>query len=220
MVTQLLDTTVRLLGSGTAPASATAAGTGTGTGLVEGDKAAPSPVGAASSVDVEPAEVEAVYDRTGAAGSTTGRDLGSDPQAAFTTAKQLIPLSASDAETKTNRLHEEGTRFHDGVVAALDGFPPVELHAGYKTMFSARDKETIQEATELEFVDVGGHAGGAKAVHKGRGLFFKFAFDQEGIYGSMAMAAKAAKREAAASRWVHAMDSIHVNTPLLECVDL
>jgi len=36
----------------------------------------------------------------------------------------------------------------------------------------------------------------------------------------MAMAAKAAKREAAASRWVHALDSMHVNTPLLECVDL
>lgn len=34
------------------------------------------------------------------------------------------------------------------------------------------------------------------------------------------MAAKAAKREASASRWVHAMDSVHVSTPLLECVDI
>jgi len=40
------------------------------------------------------------------------------------------------------------------------------------------------------------------------------------MYGSMAMAAKAAKSKAAASRWVHALDSVHVNTPLLECVDL
>jgi len=86
-------------------------------------------------------------------------------------------------------------------------------------MFSPRDIQAIQEVTELEFVNAGGHAGGIKAVHRRLGLFLKFAFDQEGIYGSMAMAAKAAKREAAASRWVHAMDSIHVTSPLLECVD-
>lgn len=105
--------------------------------------------------------------------------------------------------------------------SALENIPPLDLrnergHVG----LSVRDIRAIEHATELRFVNAGGRAGGIKAVHRRLGLFLKFAFDQEGIYGSLGMAAKAAKREAAASRWVHGLDRISVSTPLLECVDL
>ena len=152
--------------------------------------------------------------------TTKSVDFDADPQTTFTKATQLVALTPRDVKKRLDRVNEVGARFLASVNAAFEGFPPVELFDGGRTMFTQRDKASIEAATELHFVDVGGRAGGVKAVHKRRGLFVKFAFDQEGIYGSMAMAAKAAKREAAASRWVHAMDSIHVNTPLLECVDL
>ena len=109
---------------------------------------------------------------------------------------------------------------------SLKCFPPVELTSDKGIVgFSERDKELIMSRTELRFVDAGGLAGGIKARHRRLGLFLKFAFDQptahgNEIYGSMAMAAKAAKREAAASEWLHALDSVHVSTPLLKCVDL
>ena len=86
--------------------------------------------------------------------------------------------------------------------------------------FTSMDLAGIQRSTGLQPAAVGGRAGGIKFKHEGVGLFIKFAFDQNGYYKSTRMAAKAAKREAAASRWVHAMDSVHVSTPLLECVDI
>ena len=144
------------------------------------------------------------------------------PQEAFEEFKRMIALSRQDAEERKEALEALGERFSASAHSALAGLPPLDLrtekgHIG----FSNRDMERIESKTELEFLrNAGGRAGGVKAAHRRLGLFLKFAFDNEGIYGSLTMAAKAAKREAAASRWVHAMDKVAISTPLLQVVDL
>jgi len=67
--------------------------------------------------------------------------------------------------------------------------------------------------SEVQWVDAGGLAGGAKAIHRRYGLFLKTPDDSIGIYGTMVMAAKVVKLESNANRWILGMDSIHVNAP-------
>ena len=77
-----------------------------------------------------------------------------------------------------------------------------------------------RDSNDIQLVDVGGVAGGAKAVHKALGLFLKTPDDSHGIYGSMVMAAKVMKLEVNANRYIHGMDSIHVSAPLSTIVDV
>ena len=123
-------------------------------------------------VDVDREDVD-----TDAGDGAYGIDFDPDPQAAFTNAKRLVALTPMDVDTRKERLTRVGDRFHGSVMAAFEGFPAVELQVDGVTMFSPEDIARIEMATELQFVNVGGHAGGVKAVHKRRGLFLKFAFD-------------------------------------------
>jgi len=72
----------------------------------------------------------------------------------------------------------------------------------------------------LKITDAGGIAGGTKAVDERFGLFLKTPDDQRGIFGSMVMAAKVMKLEVNANRWIHGIDSIHVNATLSTVVDV
>lgn len=166
----------------------------------------------------------------GADGRVNGSDDEYAPcpegrQPAFEAAKRRVALYPYEQEERRVELEKIGRQFHADVSKALDGFPEVEMvwRGTDPVGFSDSDITAIFEQTGLESAaNVGGRAGGIKFRHRGMGLFLKFAFDdaEKAIYHSNRMAAKAAKREAAASRWVHAMDSVHVSTPLLECVDI
>lgn len=57
--------------------------------------------------------------------------------------------------------------------------------------------------SSVRMVDVGGAAGGAKAVDPARGFFLKTPDNAEGIYPSDVLAAKATKLEVHASAHVH-----------------
>jgi len=82
------------------------------------------------------------------------------------------------------------------------------------------DDDPVVEEGGLVAASVGGVAGGAKAIHREFGLFLKTPDDSEGIYGTMIMAAKVMKLEVNANRYIHGMDSIHVNAPLSTIVDV
>ena len=151
--------------------------------------------------------------------------VDTDPQAAFDLVKGKIATTPVGRGIRSKLLQAVGERFVTSARNALANFPPLELRDGDEVRFTPKDLAAIEACTDIVFSrEIKGRAGGIKALDKKRMLFFKFAFNlktqRDRIYDSMAMAAKAAKREEAASRWVHALDSIHVNTPLLECVDL
>lgn len=147
----------------------------------------------------------------------------------------LIAPTRPAERARKQQLSALGRDFVRAARAIFDEFPVVELSqrivdrtdrasAVYARIpcirFTTRDMETIYTRTGIRFVDAGGSAGGIKAVHEEKGLFLKFALDQEGYYESATMAAKAAKREAAASSKLMEMESMPICTPLLECVDV
>jgi len=57
-------------------------------------------------------------------------------------------------------------------------------------------------------------------VHPQLGLFLKTPDKVGPIYSSAVMAAKVMKLERNANRWIHEMDSVHVNAPLSTVVDV
>jgi len=145
--------------------------------------------------------------------------VSSHSQAAIdATRLEMADSKHSDLE-REQKIRAVGTKF---LADALDAAR--ELPGAVERSFSASDSQgthIVGESSTLRIMDkAGGVAGGAKARCLARGLFLKTPNDSHGIYGSMVMAAKATKRDAAAARWVHALDSVHINAPITVCVDV
>lgn len=148
------------------------------------------------------------------AGLPTG-PAGRSPWTALVAAKQRIAADRSEAQARAATTLAVGDQFRRDAVEAASLLPAaMQRHAA-----PGSSNRALHEGIEI-ITAPSGMAGGTKALHEGHGLFLKIPDNGLGIYPSDELAAKATKLEVNAAAAVHAIDTVHFNTPLMTVVDV